>query len=86
MSLAVVNHARRDMPEQLSDELKLVLQACVSIEKSENGEFSYKWLRLSGYTFHHSKLKQLAALGYLAVQYNGIIRRGKAYYRVVRES
>jgi len=71
------------MRTQLNDELKPVFDACKQVVKSEDGEFSYKWLRLAGNTFHPSRLWQLVRLGYLAVSFNGVVRRGTAWYRVV---
>jgi hypothetical protein len=70
------------MPAELPEDLKPVLEACKSVPKSDTGEFSYKWLRSCGNTFHHSKLMQLVNRGFLAVEYNGIIRRGTAWYRL----
>ena len=68
---------------ELNEELKPVLEACRNVKKSDDGEFSYNWLRSAGHKFHWSKLKQLAHLGYLTVNYNGIFRRGTAWYRIV---
>lgn len=70
------------MPMELTAELKQVLEACKRIAKSSAGEFSYKWLRLEGNTFHHSKLTQLVKLGYLRMNPNGIVSRGKGWYSV----
>jgi hypothetical protein len=70
------------MSDQLDSELKPVLDACKAVRKSDDGEFSYKWLRLAGCAFHSSKLAQLVRLGYLIVQHNGITRRGTAWYRL----
>ncbi len=70
------------MSTQISDELEPVLEACKAVPKSEVGEFSMKLLRSAGHRFHPSKLTQLVRLGLLTVQYNGIVRRGTAWYRV----
>lgn len=66
------------MRDQLNGGQKQVLEACRNVAKSDDGEFSVKWLRLAGSTFHASKLKELVDLGYLGVSYNGIVRRGAA--------
>jgi len=70
--------AHTDLPADLIP----VLQACRNVRKSTSGEFSYKWLRSAGNTFHPSKLKKLENLGYLTINYNGITRRGTAWYKL----
>lgn len=70
------------MPKELTAELKEVLEACKRIEKSSAGEFSCKWLRLAGNRFRAAQLTQLVKLGYLRVNYNGIVSRGAAWYSV----
>jgi hypothetical protein len=70
------------MGNELNDELKPVFEACQKVAKSDDGEFSMKWLRSAGHKFHWSKLKQLVELGYLAVNRNGIVRCGTAWYRI----
>jgi hypothetical protein len=70
------------MAKELTPELEQVLEACKGVEKSSAGEFSYKWLRLEGNILHQSKLTQLVKLGYLRVNYNGIVRRGTPWYSV----
>jgi hypothetical protein len=70
------------MPMELTDDLKEVWEVCKRIDKSSAGEFSYKWLRLEGHTFHHSKLTKLVKLGYLRVNSNGIVSRGTGWYSV----
>jgi hypothetical protein len=76
--------ARRiSMRTPLNKEQKAVLEVCKQVDKSGEDEFSMKWLRSAGHKIHCSKLMQLVDLGYLAVRYNGILRRGNAWYSVV---
>jgi hypothetical protein len=51
------------MRDQLNDELKPVLDACRSVVKFGDGEFSMKWLRSMGHNFHWTKLMRLVELG-----------------------
>ena len=63
-------------------ELIAALELCKAVRKTNDGEFSCKWLRAAGARFHHSLLTNLVEFGYLTVQYNGIVRRGTAWYKL----
>jgi hypothetical protein len=68
------------------DRLQRILDACVRVEKSEQGEFSAKWLRASGTRVSGATLRRLCDLWCLAYRANGMDGQGTRWYRVLRKT
>jgi hypothetical protein len=64
--------------------LQEILDACVRLGKSDDGEFSAKWLHESGVNVSGRQLTELCKLGCLSFRANGIDGQGLHWYRVLR--
>jgi hypothetical protein len=66
------------------DRLQRALEACLRVGKSEQGEFSAKWLKLAGTPVSGATLTQLCDLGCLTYTPNGMNGQGTRWYRILR--
>ncbi len=66
--------------------LRDALTACLQVQKSEQGEFSAKWLRDSGTPVLGKTLAELCGLGCLSFRANGMQGQGTRWYRVLRDT